>query len=305
MGSANSTLDSSPVSDSFPQAHAGPTFYADNAKALEIKETANVHFRAKDYQKALDLYTSIINQYDDRIMLETIAIARCNRAACYLNLEQYQNCIDDCNITLLFVSSNPNVATKAEFRLAKATRALDDIDAQKKAVDPSYPGRPKYDIAERMREQMRQSSANSAKFRNTDAEEHRPFGYVVRMKGHNPEYVHMRDMVPASLTLGAPRGGEAAYETRREAFVKRIVLSHEPELMQKHPWTCFNCGKAATAWIHSPVSDLASFYPIIKDYARPICEREGSCATITRTAMEKAETEDSEIAREDGVRIKM
>jgi tetratricopeptide (TPR) repeat protein len=59
------------------------------AKALEIKEVANVHFRAKEYEKALDLYSSIINQYDDRVMINTINIARCNRAACYLNLGEY------------------------------------------------------------------------------------------------------------------------------------------------------------------------------------------------------------------------
>ncbi|KAJ7111903.1 hypothetical protein C8R44DRAFT_985351 [Mycena epipterygia] len=286
-------------------AYAGPTFYADNAKALKIKETANVHFREKDYQKALDLYSSIINQYDDRVMLDTIRIARCNRAACYLNLGEYQNCIDDCNIALLFVSASPTITEKAKFRLAKATKALDDIDDQRRATDPTYLGRPKYDVETRMREQMRESSASSAKFQSTDAEEHRPFGYVVRMKNHDPEYVHMRDMVPASLMAGPPRGGREAYDTRRDAFVKRIVTSHEPELMKKHPWTCFSCGNPATTWIHSPVSDLASFYPIIKDYARPICENGGNCAKVTRAAMEKAERDDPEIAGEDGVRIKM
>ncbi|KAJ7759387.1 hypothetical protein DFH07DRAFT_817479 [Mycena maculata] len=282
-------------------AYAGPTFFTDNAKALEIKETANAHFRNKEYQKALDLYSSIINQYDDRVMLDTISIARCNRAACYLNLGEYQRCIDDCNISLLFVSPTPGVADKARFRLAKATKALDDIDEEKRAVDPTYQGRPKYDVDERMREQMRESSANSAKFQTADVEEHRPFGYVVRMKDHDPEYVHMRDMVPASL-MSEPRRGE---EARRDAFVKRIVATHEPELMQKHPWKCFGCGKPATAWLHSPVADLASFYPIIKDYAQPICEKGGNCAKVTRAAMDKADKEDPEIAREDGVRIKM
>jgi hypothetical protein len=38
------------------------------------------------YQRALDLYSTIINQYDDRVMHETIRIARCNRAACFLEL---------------------------------------------------------------------------------------------------------------------------------------------------------------------------------------------------------------------------
>ncbi|KAJ7447086.1 hypothetical protein B0H11DRAFT_2248513 [Mycena galericulata] len=156
-----------------------------------------------------------------------------------------------------------------------------------------------------MREQMRESSANSAKFQSTDIEEHRPVSYVVRMKGHDPEYVHMRDMVPASLMAGPPRGGQAAYDTRRDAFVKKIVATHEPELMQKHPWKCANCGKSATTWLHSPICHIAAFYPVIKDYAQPICEQGGDCAKATRAAMEKAEREDPEIAGEDGVRIKI
>ncbi|KAJ7683648.1 hypothetical protein B0H17DRAFT_29072 [Mycena rosella] len=286
-------------------AHAGPTFYADNAKALDIKEAANAHFREKEYQKALDLYSSIINQYDDRVMLDTIRVARCNRAACYLNLGEYQHCIDDCHIALLFMSTDPAISNKARYRLAKATKALDDIDAQKRAIDPSYPGRPKYDVEDRMREQMRESSASSAKFQPADVEEHRRVSYVVRMKSQNPEYVHMRDMVPASLMCAPPRGGREAYETRRDAFVKRVIATHEPELMQKHPWTCFSCGQPATTWLHFPISDLTSFYPIIKDYARPICANGGDCAKKTRDAMEKAAREDPDIAQDDGVRIKM
>jgi hypothetical protein len=35
---------------------------------------------------------------------------------------------------------------KAKYRRAKATKALDDIDAQRRAIDPTYPGRPKYDV---------------------------------------------------------------------------------------------------------------------------------------------------------------
>jgi hypothetical protein len=53
------------------------------------------------------------------------------------------------------------------------------------------------------------------------------------------------------------------------------------------------------------VSDIASFYPVIKDYARPICEKGGKCEQATRAAMEKVEREDLEIASEEGVRIKM
>jgi hypothetical protein len=71
-----------------------------------------------------------------------------------------------------------------------------------------------------MRQQMLESNANSAKFQPANVEEHRPFGYVVRMKGHDPEYAHMHDMV---LMFGPPRGNQDAYNTTRDAFVKRIV----------------------------------------------------------------------------------
>ncbi|KAJ7157615.1 hypothetical protein C8R43DRAFT_1125292 [Mycena crocata] len=286
-------------------ATAGPTFYSDNAKALEIKDVANAHYRAGEHQKALDLYSSIINQYDDRVMINTICIARCNRAACYLTLGEYQRCIDDCNIALLFQMSSLTLHDKARYRLAAATKALDDIDDQKHAADPTYPGRPKYDVGERIREQMRESSASSAKFQPKNVEEHRPFGYTVRLKGHDPEYIQMRDMVPVSLAHEAPRAGGKAYEAKRDAFVRRIVTTHEPELMEKHPWTCSNCGKPATTWLHSPISALAGWFPVIKDYARPICEKGGSCAKLIRTAMDKAEREDPEIAGESGDRVKM
>ncbi|KAJ6561700.1 hypothetical protein B0H19DRAFT_1068445 [Mycena capillaripes] len=101
-------------------------------------------------------------------------------------------------------------------------------------------------------EQTRELSASSAKFQSADDEEHRPFGYVVRMKNHTPEYVRMRDMVPVSLASGPPRNSNSAreaYDARRDAFVRRIATSPEPELMQKHPWKCFSCEQPATAWI--------------------------------------------------------
>ncbi|KAJ6512568.1 hypothetical protein C8R45DRAFT_323528 [Mycena sanguinolenta] len=286
-------------------AYSGPTFFAENAKALEIKEIANTHFRAGEYEKALEIYSNIINQYSKRVMIETIRVARCNHAACYLQLGEYQRCIDECNLVMFYFGS-PALVEKAKYRLEKATKALDDIDAEKRAIDPTYPGRPKYNIYDRIRDQLHESSVSSAKFQGTDVEEHRPFGYVVRMKNHDPEYVHMRDMLPVSLT-SEPRSGHElqAYEARRDEFVKNIVATHEAELMQKHPWTCFSCKKPATTWIHSPISDLTSFYPIIKDFARPICEKGGKCETATREAMQKAEKEDREIAREFGVRIKL
>ncbi|KAK7006232.1 hypothetical protein R3P38DRAFT_3037446 [Favolaschia claudopus] len=284
-------------------AYSGPDFFKENAKALEIKESANAHFRAKEYQKACDIYSEIIDRFSGRVMIETTRVARCNRAACYLNLGEYQRCIDDCNIVMFYMGS-PELVEKARYRREKATQSLDEIDAQRREADPLYTGRPEYNVNERIRDQLREADESSAAFQtDTTVEEHRPFGYVVRMKDHDPEYVHMRDMLPISMMLSEPRSSREA--DRLVAFVKKIVTSHEPELMTKHPWKCYSCGVAATTWIHSPISELASFYPIIKDYARPICEKGGKCEKDARAKMKKAETEDWEIARETGVRIKM
>ena len=46
----------------------------------------------------------------------------------------------------MFYFGSPALVEKAKYRLEKATKALDDIDAEKRAIDPTYPGRPKYNI---------------------------------------------------------------------------------------------------------------------------------------------------------------
>ncbi|KAJ6466846.1 hypothetical protein C8R45DRAFT_1219202 [Mycena sanguinolenta] len=286
-------------------AYSRPWFSADHIKILEVKEIANIHFRAGQYEQALEMYTGLINRYSKRPLLETVRLARCNRAACYLQLGEYQRCVDECNIVLFYVN-RPAIMDKAKHRLAQATKALDDIDAEKRAIDPDYPGRPKYDIQERMKEQLYEASASSAKFSETQIEKHKPFGYMVRIKDPEPEYLPMRDMVPLSLT-SEPLGGPELelYRASRDEFVRKIVTIHETELMQQHLWRCFSCGKFAMEWIHYPISDLTHALPLIMDYARPICEKGGNCEKVTRAAMQKAEKEDSEIAKELGVRIRM
>ncbi|KAF7312727.1 hypothetical protein MIND_00287600 [Mycena indigotica] len=295
------------------QAFGGPTFFQDNARANELKDEANALFRARDFDGALAAYTDIINTYDDRVMIDTIRTIRCNRAACFLNLgdqrfdsnatattkdearrlnaaaaEAYQGCVDDCNIVVLFLGSE-SVTEKAKLRRKLATKGLNDIDALRKAADPTYPGRPKYDVDERRRQQMQESSALAAKFVDkTVREEHRPFEYAVRREYDDEEYVSMRDMVPISLMRG-PRSEEEkdSFDAKLGAFVRKIVTAHEPELMSTSDWKCFVCNEKATTWLHAPIANLESFYPIINDYGRPICHKRGRCAETAKTDMKK------------------
>jgi hypothetical protein len=42
----------------------------------------NGHLRAGEYQQALEVYSRVVNEFSRRVMIETIRVARCNRAAC-------------------------------------------------------------------------------------------------------------------------------------------------------------------------------------------------------------------------------
>lgn len=66
----------------------------DKVKAEEFKTQGNDHFKKKEYPQAVELYTKAIS-YGPK---EASYLG--NRAACYLAMEKYQLCINDCNKAL-------------------------------------------------------------------------------------------------------------------------------------------------------------------------------------------------------------
>lgn len=73
----------------------------DKVKAEEFKNKGNDLFKKKDYVAAVESYTNAISVACNE------ASYYGNRAACYLAMEKYQLCINDCNKAL---DIDPNFA---------------------------------------------------------------------------------------------------------------------------------------------------------------------------------------------------
>jgi len=97
------------------------------------KETGNNYFAAKSYVLAIQSYNEALTEIDDDSSSSSIdlkATVLCNRAACYLKLEMYNEAIDDSN-AVLNLSPNPTIKTivKALYRSAQAKECLKDYSS--------------------------------------------------------------------------------------------------------------------------------------------------------------------------------
>ena len=87
-------------------------------RLLELKEKGNEYFKKKEYESA-------VREYSESIHLgvhhkSVLATVLSNRAACYLKLEKYEDCKDDCKAVLEIDGSHK----KAYYRLAQAEEKL-------------------------------------------------------------------------------------------------------------------------------------------------------------------------------------
>ncbi|KAM7345344.1 RNA polymerase II-associated protein spaghetti [Cochliomyia hominivorax] len=91
-------------------------------EANEIKDRGNKHVKLCEYTKAIEAYTQAIELYPDD------AVYYSNRALCYLKLERYNECIEDCERAIDIDS----LAVKAYYRRMMANESLGhNMDALK------------------------------------------------------------------------------------------------------------------------------------------------------------------------------
>lgn len=89
------------------------------------KEIGNKFFSDKDYNNAIESYNeALLELLDDNELKATIL---CNRAACYLKLDRYNDAILDCDAVLNMIP-NPNIKTivKCLYRSSQAKVYLND-----------------------------------------------------------------------------------------------------------------------------------------------------------------------------------
>uniref|UniRef100_A0A1A9ZWT4 RNA polymerase II-associated protein 3 n=1 Tax=Glossina pallidipes TaxID=7398 RepID=A0A1A9ZWT4_GLOPL len=124
-------------------------------EANEIKDKGNKHVKLGEYQLAIEAYTKAINLYPADAIFFT------NRALCYLKLERYDECIEDCDHAI----GLDNLAVKAYYRRMSAHESLgNNMDALKDCtsvltIDPKN-GEAKRSL-ERINERLRKTVKTS------------------------------------------------------------------------------------------------------------------------------------------------
>lgn len=87
-------------------------------KVNSLKEEGNVYFRSKDFLNAEKKYSEALKEIEKESTPKLTCNLFVNRAACYLKLEHYENCINDCSFVIN--SSDSSFKPKALYRRAQA-----------------------------------------------------------------------------------------------------------------------------------------------------------------------------------------
>ena len=107
-----------------PAAWTKPEY--DAHKASEMKAQGNAHYSAKQFDDAIRCYTEALEltRPDDEEFSYSIAVFYSNRAACHLQLQSWEDAVEDCSAAL---DKSPRYV-KALMRRATALEALDRLE---------------------------------------------------------------------------------------------------------------------------------------------------------------------------------
>ena len=105
-------------------------------KSLKLKEEGNQAFKEKKYKKAINLYSQAIEEARGIMYLYT------NRAMAYIQIEDYNKAIEDCDRVIQYyelfeeeLNKNVDTYTKSLVRKAKALLAIKDYQEAKDTID--------------------------------------------------------------------------------------------------------------------------------------------------------------------------
>ncbi|KAF8055627.1 hypothetical protein FPV67DRAFT_809958 [Lyophyllum atratum] len=212
---------------------------------------------------------------------ELIRTIRCNRAACYNELERYQQAAEDCALVLADRCSplSRPITLKAHLRLARSLHGLGDLERATMELDKFRALNGKSQASElslRVRILQDQVAQDSV------AEDQcglatRLLHYVVRTS--RPAPIVIDDQVPTVLcSTNPPR-------IPTNAFLTHLVQKYDQRIMHSHEWTCWKCPAKAESMVHTPCAYFHLEEPVVVDLAQPICIHGGECEQQARALM--------------------
>jgi len=109
-----------------PEKEPEPELSNEEKESLKLKEEGNAHYKKKEFDQAIDLYTKAFEKFNNLTYL-------LNRAAAKLEKKAYTECEEDCNLVLEKARE-----TRADFKIiAKAYARLGSCYAKQEKYDES------------------------------------------------------------------------------------------------------------------------------------------------------------------------
>ncbi|XP_035790262.1 RNA polymerase II-associated protein 3-like [Anopheles albimanus] len=194
-------------------------------KAERFKETGNKQCKLGNYLSAVDLYTKAIETYS------ACATYYTNRALCYMNIERYDDCLEDCNAA---IAKDPN-CIKAYYRRMQAYERLGEntkaIAECRKILDLSKDDREKNtakkDMARIEKRLKEQSSSPVLASGNS------------REKEQNPTLLLIRQEADKYKELGNKQLAKKDYLTAEKHYTHAISLFDNEAIYYANRSLCY------------------------------------------------------------------
>ncbi|KAF9559839.1 TPR-like protein [Agrocybe pediades] len=250
-----------------------------STQATELKKRANALYCEKRFHDAEKLYTQILtgtrpeNVAHDEFM-KTIWS---NRAACYIELDQYEKAIIDLSLVLgkERPTSTTGIYPKAYYRLARSFLELGHYEEARRYMNDYVQLKGENAFRDPAVKALH-DRIDKTPLPNLSDSPTRPILYLIKILtdgGPNSADLIKHERVPVSLLT-------ANIESDRELFncyLATTARRYDQEIFDMRPRLCWDCGCRATCLSHTPAAYFANVVPTITSFILPVCRAGGPC----------------------------
>ncbi|KAF9559841.1 TPR-like protein [Agrocybe pediades] len=250
------------------------------ASAAELKKEANALYCKKRFNDAEKLYTQIIIQ-EGRVRTtpeEFMKTIWSNRAACYIELGEYDRAIMDLSLVLgkERPTSTTGVYPKAYYRLALCFLELGYYEESRRYLDDYVKLTGENAFQDPVAKELQNRIAKHPPTAKGDSEsKNRPVMYLIKVLTDdiNSAGIIKHEQVPASFCV--PNINPVREQLKE--YLATTILKYNDEIFHMRPWRCWNCGQRAASLSHTPTSYLSHIVPTIISFILPVCGKDGPC----------------------------